>query len=93
MTVVGRRHDPRARGFASDKQAGVHPEVLRALALANEGHQSAYGDDVYTEAMEEVFRAEFGPQAHVWPVFNGTGANVVGLRAMCAPWEAVIRAR
>ncbi|RBQ20156.1 threonine aldolase [Spongiactinospora rosea] len=90
MTVVRRRHDPAARGFASDNQAGVHPEVLRALALANEGHQSAYGDDVYTDAMEEVFRAVFGPQARVWPVFNGTGANVVALRAMCAPWEAVV---
>ncbi|MDF5755702.1 beta-eliminating lyase-related protein [Spongiactinospora sp. TRM90649] len=88
--TFARRHDPAARGFASDNHAGVHPEVLRAIALANEGHQPAYGDDVYTEAMGEAFRAHFGAGAQVWPVFNGTGANVVGLRAMCAPWEAVI---
>lgn len=85
-----RRHDPAARSFASDNHAGVPPEILRAIAEANEGHQGAYGDDVYTEAMREVFRAHFGEQAQVWPVFNGTAANVVSLRSMCAPWEAVI---
>ncbi|GHH63165.1 threonine aldolase [Streptosporangium violaceochromogenes] len=90
MTDAIRRHDPRVRGFASDNYAGVHPEILGAIALANEGHQTAYGDDVYTEALQEIFKRHFGPAAEVWPVFNGTGANVVALRAMTAPWEAVI---
>ncbi|MCG5212117.1 threonine aldolase family protein [Streptosporangium soli] len=90
MTQARRRHDPAAKGFASDNYAGVHPEILQAIVLANEGHQIAYGDDVYTEALQEVFRAHLGPAAQVWPVFNGTAANVVGLRAMCASWEAVI---
>ncbi|MDH2424663.1 beta-eliminating lyase-related protein [Sphaerisporangium sp. TRM90804] len=93
MTDARRRHDPEARSFASDNYAGVHPEIMRALAQANGGHQVAYGGDVYTEAVREVFRRHFGPQAEVWPVFNGTGANVVGLRAMTAPWEAVVCAR
>jgi threonine aldolase len=84
------RHDPRQRTFASDNYAGVHPEILRAIADANGGHQIAYGDDVYTEALQEVFRQHFGEQARAWPVFNGTAANVVSLRAMTAPWEAVI---
>ena len=39
-------HDPAWRGFASDNYAGVHPEVLEALAAANGGHQVAYGADV-----------------------------------------------
>ena len=43
-------HDPNLRGFASDNYAGVHPEVLEALAEANGGHQIAYGEDVYTRA-------------------------------------------
>ncbi|MFC4532347.1 threonine aldolase family protein [Sphaerisporangium dianthi] len=90
MTQARRRHDPEIKTFASDNYAGVHPEVLQAIALANGGHQIAYGEDVYTEALQEIFQRHFGPDAQAWPVFNGTGANVVGLRAMTAPWEAVI---
>ncbi len=85
-----RRHDPAVKAFASDNYAGVHPEILQAIVLANEGHQTPYGDDVYTEALQGVFQAHFGAAVQVWPVFNGTAANVVGLRSMCASWEAVI---
>ncbi|GAB2908331.1 low specificity L-threonine aldolase [Nonomuraea fastidiosa] len=84
------RHDPLLKAFGSDNYAGVHPEILQAIATANGGHQVAYGDDVYTEATREVFRQHFGETAQAWPVFNGTAANVVSLRAMTAPWEAVI---
>ncbi|MEV8630429.1 low specificity L-threonine aldolase [Streptosporangium sp. NPDC051023] len=90
MTDAIRRHDPLVKGFASDNYAGVHPEVLQAIVLANEGHQPAYGDDAYTRALQEVFKRHFGPTAEAWPMFNGTGANVVALRAMTAPWEAVV---
>ncbi|GII75928.1 threonine aldolase [Sphaerisporangium rufum] len=90
MTAARLRHDPAARWFASDNYAGVHPEVMAALALANGGHQPAYGEDVYTQALQDVFQAHFGPQAEAWPMFNGTGANVVALRSMTAPWEAVV---
>ncbi|MFC0861156.1 threonine aldolase family protein [Sphaerimonospora cavernae] len=89
-TDAVRRHDPAARTFASDNYAGVHPEVLAAIALANGGHQVPYGDDVYTEALRDLFGRHFGEGADVFPVFNGTAANVVSLRSMCAPWEAVI---
>ena len=85
-----RRHDPELRGFASDNYAGVHPEVLAALAVANGGHQPAYGADAYTAHLQEVFRAHFGPEAQAYPVFNGTGANVVALQAMTDRWGAVI---
>ncbi|KAB7836895.1 threonine aldolase family protein [Streptomyces mobaraensis] len=85
-----RRHDPRVRGFASDNYAGAHPEVLAALALANGGHQIAYGEDQYTEHLQEVFRSHFGPTAEAFPVFNGTGANVVALQAVTERWGAVI---
>ncbi|HEV2345855.1 MAG TPA: low specificity L-threonine aldolase [Actinocrinis sp.] len=88
--TVQRRHDPELRGFASDNYAGVHPEILDAIALANGGHQISYGEDAYTEHLQEVFRAHFGATATVYPVFNGTGANVVGLQAMTERWESVI---
>jgi len=40
--------------------------------------------------LQEVVRAEFGDGAEVFPVFNGTGANVVGLTAMMPRWGAVV---
>ena len=78
------------RGFASDNYAGIHPDILAAISSANEGHQVAYGDDVYTEKLTAVIKKQFGDKAEVFPVFNGTGANVVTLQAMCRSWEAVV---
>ena len=80
----------RARGFASDNQAGVHPVVLEAIAAANEGHAAGYGHDGWTERMRARFREHFGEAAQAFPVFNGTAANVLALRAACRPWEAAI---
>ncbi|MBT2211564.1 low specificity L-threonine aldolase [Actinomadura sp. NEAU-AAG7] len=79
-----------ARGFASDNQATVHPDVLAALAEVNHGHQPAYGADTTTARLGEVVRRHFGARAEVFPVFNGTGANVVSLQAMSERWSAVI---
>jgi threonine aldolase len=91
-TDAKRHHDPRARGFASDNYAGAHPEVLAALAVANGGHQSAYGGDDYTGHLQQVVRRHFGARAQAFPVFNGTGANVVALQAVTDRWGAVITA-
>jgi threonine aldolase len=83
-------HDSSHRGFKSDNCAGVHPEILAAVAAANGGHQPSYGGDVYTARLREVFKEHFGEQAEAYPVFNGTGANVIGLQALTDPWSAVI---
>ncbi|MCU1482609.1 MAG: threonine aldolase [Subtercola sp.] len=85
-----RLHDPAWRGFASDNYAGVHPQVIAAIAAANEGHQIAYGEDVYTARLQEVVKGHFGDAAEAFPVFNGTGANVVGLQSMLPRWGAVV---
>ena len=85
-----RIHDTNYRGFASDNYAGVHPEVLAAIADANGGHQIAYGEDQYTARLADIVKAEFGEQAEVFPVFNGTGANVLSLTALMPRWGAVI---
>ncbi len=85
-----RIHDTSSRGFASDNYSGIHPEVLEAIAEANGGHQTAYGDDQYTARFNEVVREHFGQQALGFPVFNGTGANVVSLSSMVPKWGAVI---
>jgi threonine aldolase len=78
------------RGFASDNYAGIHPEVLQKISDVNGGHQAAYGDDDVTAELGEVIKKHFGKSAQIFPVFNGTGANVVSLQAMCRAWEAVI---
>ncbi|MET1043692.1 MAG: low specificity L-threonine aldolase [Microbacteriaceae bacterium] len=88
-----RLHDVNVRGFASDNYAGAHPEVLAAIADANGGHQIAYGEDVYTARLQDVFREHFGEQAEVFPVFNGTGANVTALTSLLPRWGAVIAAK
>ena len=85
-----RLHYPHWRGFASDNYAGVHPEVLQALTDANEGHQVSYGEDDYTTKLTDVIREHFGARSEVFPVFNGTGANVLSLTAMMPRWGAVI---
>ena len=72
---------PPWRGFACDNYSGVHPEVLAAIAEANDGHQVAYGEDVYTARLQEVLHATSAMRAEAFPVFNGTGANVTGSRA------------
>ncbi len=78
------------KSFASDNYAGAHPEVLAAVAQANRGHAVAYGADPWTKRAEGVLREHFGSQAEPLLVFNGSGANVLSLRAVCRPWEAVI---
>jgi threonine aldolase len=88
-----RLHDPQYRGFASDNYAGIHPEVLAAIAAANDGHQVAYGEDVYTARLQDVMAEHFGEGVEAFPVFNGTGANVIGLQSMLPRWGAVICAQ
>jgi threonine aldolase len=85
-------HDETWRGFGSDNYAGAHPEVLAAIAEANGGHQVSYGSDVYTQRLSEVVRERFGARAEVFPVFNGTGANVVALTGLLPRWGAVVTA-
>jgi threonine aldolase len=85
-------HDPNWRGFASDNYAGAHPEVLEAIADANGGHQISYGEDAYTTRLQQIIGRLFGSSAQVFPVFNGTGANVTALTSILPRWGAVIAA-
>jgi threonine aldolase len=79
-----------ARGFGSDNAATIHPEVLAAIARVNVGHAPGYGHDEFTRRVEGLFAEHFGVDASAHLVFNGSGANVLSLRAACRPWEAVI---
>jgi threonine aldolase len=79
-----------ARSFASDNNAGVHPEVLKALSAVNQGHTVGYGDDPYTDSAVRHFKRHFGDDIEVFFVFNGTAANCLGLKALTKSYEAVI---
>ena len=76
--------------FGSDNHAGVHPDVLAAVVEANRGTVPAYGDDEITAEAKRLLRGHFGDTAEVFVVFNGTGANVVGLQSMVRSFESVI---
>lgn len=77
------------RAFASDNYAPILPEALEAINAANVGHAVSYGADEWTDRLRDRSAEVFGTR-DIFPVFNGTGANVVGLRAMLRPWQGVI---
>lgn len=78
------------RGFASDNNSGVHPEIMKAIIEANEGHTIAYGDDPYTQRAKEKLYEHFGTDIDIYFVFIGTAANVLGLNAATRSWNSVI---
>ena len=80
------------RGFASDNNAGVHPEVLKEIGAANKGHVTGYGADDYTKRATGLFKNHLGEQAEVFFVFTGTAANVLGITAVTRSWNSVITA-
>ena len=77
------------RSFASDNNAGVHPEIIEAIRNANDGHVLAYGGDPITARAMELFQKHFGSDAAVYFVFGGTGANVLGLKAITKSHHAI----
>ena len=78
------------RGFGSDNHSGISPEVIDAIIKSNTQHALAYGDDQYTLRLEDLFKQHFGSDAKPYLVFNGTGANVLCIDAMCRSHHAVI---
>ena len=80
------------RGFASDNNAGVHPDILNEIIKANEGHVIGYGSDHYTEKAIELFREHLGKDTDIFFAFTGTGANTLGISSVVRPWNSVITA-
>ncbi|MBZ5599874.1 MAG: low specificity L-threonine aldolase [Acidobacteriia bacterium] len=79
-----------SRSFASDNNAGIHPQVLEAIAAVNQGHVVGYGDDPYTESAVRKFKEHLGNDIEVFIVFNGTAANCLSLKALTDSYHAVI---
>src|SRR4029434_4915884 len=78
------------RSFASDNNAGTHPEMIEAIKAANKGHVIAYGGDPITDRAIKLFQKHFGRDVAVYFVFGGTGANVLGLKTITESYQAII---
>ncbi|MBX2945740.1 MAG: low specificity L-threonine aldolase [Cyclobacteriaceae bacterium] len=78
------------KAFASDNYSGVHPEVMEALNRANHEHERSYGADDITQRTINIFKNYFGNDIEVFFVYNGTGANVLGLQALTQSFHSII---
>ena len=78
------------KGFASDNNSGVHPDILQAISEINQGHVIGYGDDPYTANALKVMEKHFGEDAKIFFVFNGTGANVLSFKTLAHSFNSVI---
>lgn len=76
--------------FASDNYAPAHPEVMAAIGAANDGAAVSYGDDPVSHRLQARATEVFGEHARIFPVLNGTGANVISLMAAAPRWGGVI---
>ena len=76
--------------FASDNTAPIPPQIMAALARANQGYAMGYGNDPLTARVQARVREVFeAPQAAVHLVSTGTAANSLALALLCPPWGAV----
>ncbi len=78
------------KSFASDNNAGIHPQILDAIIKANENDYISYGDDAYTREAVHYFKKEFGEETEVFFVLNGTGANATALKTITRSFEAIV---
>lgn len=78
------------KGLASDNYAGVLPEIMDALVEANKFHEKSYGNDTYTSLAKEMFKKHFGEQIESTFVFNGTGANVLGIANVTRSFNSIL---
>lgn len=88
MTIAAETSRPQQ--FASDNYAGICPEAWAAMAEANAGSATAYGDDPWTQRAADAFRTLFATDCDVFFVFNGTAANSLALAALCQSYHSVI---
>jgi threonine aldolase len=75
--------------FLSDNTGTASPEMLAALAEANHGLVSAYGNDPWTQRLDDCLSGYFGTPVRAFPVATGTAANSLSL-ATLSPSYGVI---
>jgi threonine aldolase len=75
--------------FRSDNEAGVAPQILAAIAVANHGSAPSYGEDALTRRLARRFAELFEREVAVFPVATGTAANALALASLTPPWGVV----
>ena len=75
--------------FGSDNHSGAHPLILKAVEQANSGYWHGYGEEEYTETVQNKVAALFGDSARCLFLMTGTGANVLALQSVIKSYEAV----
>ena len=76
--------------FASDNTSGVAPEIMAAIAAANEGSAMPYGKDPIMDRVRARVREIFeAPEAEVYLVATGTAANALACAILTEPWGAI----
>ncbi len=76
--------------FASDNWAGAAPEILHAIATANDGAAPGYGGDALTKKVEARFAEVFEKNCKVYFVATGGAANGLALSVMTPPYGMVL---
>jgi len=75
--------------FGSDNHSGAHPLILKAMEAANQGYWHGYGEESYTEAVQQNVANLFGKSASALFLMTGTGANVLALQSLIKSYEAI----
>ena len=76
--------------FGSDNHSGVAPEIIEAIINANKDFSEAYGEDKTTKQANILFKKILGENTESFFVFNGTGANVVALKALTKTHNSIL---
>jgi len=76
--------------FASDNWAAVAPQIMDAIAGANEGHAPSYGGDELSKKVEARFAEVFERDCAVFLVATGGAANGLALSVMTPPYGMVL---
>lgn len=75
--------------FFSDNTATACPEILTALSEVNHGRAKAYGDDEWTQRINEALGRWFGTEVSAFVVVTGTAANALSLATLAPPYGLV----
>jgi threonine aldolase len=81
--------DRAGRNFGSDNVTPAAPEVIAAITAANTGALHSYGDDPYTERLQQVASTVFETNVTIYPVTTGTAANALALAILVPPYGAI----
>ncbi len=76
--------------FGSDNHSGVHPDIMKAIVDVNKGYSIAYGEDEITKKSIKKIKKVFGSNVDVFFVYNGTAANILGLKTVTNSFNSII---